>query len=87
MSKGKCRLYFRSIKISISNIDVIFVIYVSGSMQGEKIVQAREALRYCVNSLSNNDYFEFIRISSTIENFQGGLLPASEENKENAILE
>ena len=64
--------------------DVIFVIDVSGSMQGEKIDQAREALQYCVNSLSANDYFEIISFSSTIENFQGGLLPANEENKENA---
>ncbi|NIV73037.1 VWA domain-containing protein, partial [Candidatus Saccharibacteria bacterium] len=53
--------------------DIIFVIDVSGSMGGEKIEQARDALRYCVNALNPEDKFEIISFSSSIQNFQGSL--------------
>ena len=64
--------------------DIIFVVDVSGSMQGEKIEQAREALRYCVNSLHTEDRFEIIGFSSTIENFQNGLKIAGKDEIQNA---
>ncbi len=65
--------------------DIIFVVDVSGSMAGEKIKQAREALRYCVNSLHSEDRFEIIRFSSSIENFQNSLKKAGKDEKENAL--
>ncbi|MFQ5583449.1 MAG: VIT domain-containing protein [Calditrichia bacterium] len=64
--------------------DFIFVIDVSGSMAGEKIQQAREGLRFCVNSLNPEDRFEIIRFSSRIENFQNGLKHADSEAMKNA---
>jgi Ca-activated chloride channel family protein len=64
--------------------DVIFVIDVSGSMNGEKIEQAREALKYCVNSLKSKDRFDIIRFSSSVENFQGELNKAGVDEKNNA---
>ncbi len=64
--------------------DIIFVIDVSGSMQGEKIQQAREALRYCVNTLSPEDRFEIISFSSDVENFQSNLKKAGKDELENA---
>ena len=64
--------------------DVIFVVDVSGSMAGEKIEQAREALRYCVNTLNRNDRFEIISFSSGIEQFQNGLKKADRDEKNNA---
>lgn len=64
--------------------DVVFVIDVSGSMQGEKLIQAREALKFCVNSLSTDDRFDIISFSSTVDMFQGNLQKATRDAKENA---
>jgi len=65
--------------------DMVFVIDVSGSMGGEKIEQARNALRYCINTLKPQDKFEIISFSSSIENFQGGLKSAGEDEIKNAL--
>ncbi|MBN2365479.1 MAG: VWA domain-containing protein [Calditrichaeota bacterium] len=65
--------------------NIIFVVDVSGSMQGEKISQARNALRSCINSLHENDYFEIISFSSTIRSFKGNLVRADRDSKENAL--
>lgn len=64
--------------------DIIFVTDVSGSMQGDKMQQAKEALKYCVKALHPNDHFEIIAFSSTIQFFQGHLSPAGEDSKKNA---
>ncbi len=64
--------------------DVIFVIDVSGSMQGEKIEQAKGALKFCVNALSEKDRFDIVNFSSSIQNFQEKLDYAGKERKENA---
>jgi Ca-activated chloride channel family protein len=64
--------------------DMIFVIDVSGSMQGEKIEQAREALKFCVNSLGNDDRFDIVSFSSSLDLFQGKLQLADKEARENA---
>lgn len=65
--------------------DIIFVIDVSGSMQGEKIQQAREALRFCVNSLNKSDRFEIISFSTSINNFQNRLKEAGNDETKNAL--
>ncbi len=65
--------------------DFIFVVDVSGSMNGEKIVQAKEALRYCINTLQPQDRFEIVRFSSAIENFQNSLQPAGRDQVQNAL--
>ncbi len=44
--------------------DVIFVMDTSGSMSGEKIEQAREALRFCLNQLDEGDRFNVVRFST-----------------------
>lgn len=65
--------------------DVIFVVDVSGSMGGEKIEQARNALRYCISTLKPQDKFEIISFSSSIENFQRGLENAGKDEIQNAL--
>lgn len=65
--------------------DIIFVIDVSGSMGGEKIEQARDALRFCINVLNEEDRFEIISFSSSIRTFSGKLQQANKENKNNAL--
>ena len=49
--------------------NVVFVLDRSGSMSGEKIVQARDALTFCVNQLNPEDTFEIITFSDTIRSF------------------
>ena len=64
--------------------DVIFVMDISGSMSGEKIEQAREALRFCLNTLDSRDRFAIIGFSSGINAFQNRLTLADAEQKKNA---
>lgn len=58
--------------------DVILVLDTSGSMQGEKIVQAREALKYVLEQLKPNDRFNVISFATAVVPYANGLRPASE---------
>lgn len=58
--------------------DVILVLDSSGSMAGEKIVQARNALKYVLNQLQPNDRFNAITFATSILPYATGLRPASE---------
>jgi len=49
--------------------NVVFVLDRSGSMSGEKIEQARDALTFCVNQLNEEDTFEIITFSDNIRSF------------------
>jgi Ca-activated chloride channel homolog len=64
--------------------DVTFVFDVSGSMKGEKIEQAREALRYCVGELRSGDRFQIVRFSTEARGLFDGLEPANAGNKKKA---
>ncbi len=44
--------------------DITFVLDASGSMSGEKMEQAQEALKFCVNNLNANDRFNIVRFST-----------------------
>jgi len=57
--------------------DVICVLDVSGSMKGEKIVQAKEALRFVLGSLHDEDRFNVISFSTGVRSFASSLQPAS----------
>lgn len=64
----------------------VFVIDSSGSMvEGDKIEQARKALRYCVSLLKPTDRFNIVRFSTTVESFKPDLLPASPDNRRAAV--
>jgi Ca-activated chloride channel family protein len=65
--------------------DVTFVFDTSGSMAGEKINQARNALKYCLNSLRERDRFRLIRFSTEIEDFSKEPLDATKENVQRAV--
>jgi Ca-activated chloride channel family protein len=65
--------------------EVTFVFDTSGSMAGEKIVQARNALKYCLNSLRERDRFRLIRFSTEIEEFSKEPLEATQENVQRAV--
>lgn len=57
--------------------DVVFVLDTSGSMAGEKIDQAREALKFCLNRLGPYDRFGLVSFNSDVDRFRSDLLPAS----------
>lgn len=49
--------------------DVIMVLDVSGSMEGEKMEQAREALKYVLDHLNQGDRFNVIAFSTGVRSF------------------
>ncbi len=65
--------------------DVIFVFDSSGSMRGEKMEQAQEALDFCINSLNAEDRFEVIRFSTEAEPVFEELVSASKKNRDKAM--
>ncbi len=58
--------------------DVILVLDTSGSMEGDKIVQARNALLYVLDHLNPDDRFNIISFSSVIKAYSDRLRPMSE---------
>lgn len=64
--------------------DVCFVVDTSGSMAGEKMEQARAALKFCLASLNKADRFNVIPFSHEPVRFETKLVEASPENTERA---
>ncbi|MBD3181338.1 VWA domain-containing protein, partial [Candidatus Poribacteria bacterium] len=64
--------------------DILFILDKSGSMQGEKIEQAKDALKFCVNSLNKDDNFSIITFSTDVDEFNESLLSANQENLQKA---
>ncbi len=58
--------------------DILLVLDTSGSMQGEKIEQAREALVYVLEHLNEEDRFNITAFSSGLRQYARGLAAASE---------
>ena len=58
--------------------DLILVLDVSASMVGEKLGQAKDALRFCISSLGNNDNFNIIVFSTEAKLFKRGLVNAGQ---------
>jgi len=58
--------------------DVIFVLDQSGSMEGEKFEQARQALDYVLGHLNSEDRFNVIAFSTGLETYAPEMQPASQ---------
>jgi Ca-activated chloride channel family protein len=58
--------------------DVIVVLDTSGSMEGEKIEQAREALLYVLEHLNPEDRFNIVEFSTGTRELSRDLMPAAE---------
>jgi len=69
-------------KQEIIEKDIIFILDTSGSMKGEKISQVKDALKYCINSLHENDRFNLIAFSTESRLFKENLVAASEYRKD-----
>jgi Ca-activated chloride channel family protein len=59
--------------------DLTLVVDVSGSMAGEKMEQARAALRQALASLGREDRFRVIAFASDVRQFRDGWAPATRE--------
>ena len=64
--------------------DIIFVLDTSGSMQGQKIVQARAAVEFFLKSLKPGDRFNLIPFSTEARPFAAQSLPADKKVLEKA---
>lgn len=58
--------------------DVIVVLDTSGSMEGEKLAQAKEALAYILDHLNESDRFTIVEFSTGVRLYDRELRPASE---------
>jgi Ca-activated chloride channel homolog len=61
--------------------DVLLVLDRSGSMDGEKFLQAQSALRFILKKLNPGDRFYLQAFSTGVETYARGLRPASEVNE------
>jgi len=60
--------------------DLVFVLDTSGSMSGEKMDQAKGALRQALARLRPADRFNLVRFSTEADSFRAGPVEADEEN-------
>ena len=72
-------------RVPVQSKDVVFVVDRSGSMEGQKIEQAREALLYCLQHLGPEDRFNVVSFSGSVESFARDLVPASRSEIEQAL--
>ncbi len=61
--------------------DVILVLDVSGSMLGEKLTQAKAALRFVLDNLHDVDRFNIIAFSTSTQHYARGLVPADQRGE------
>jgi Ca-activated chloride channel family protein len=59
--------------------DLVLVLDTSGSMQGQKIEQARKALKFCLNNLGPKDRFGLIHFATTVNKYRDSLTAGSAE--------
>jgi Ca-activated chloride channel family protein len=64
--------------------DITFVLDNSGSMNGAKLEQAKQALLFCLNNLNKNDRFQLIRFSTEAEALFNGLKEVAPGNLQTA---
>ncbi|XP_076985127.1 inter-alpha-trypsin inhibitor heavy chain H1 [Tamandua tetradactyla] len=62
------------------NKNLVFVIDVSSSMEGQKLKQTKEALLKILGDVRPNDYFDFVLFGSQVQSWRGSLVQASTAN-------
>jgi uncharacterized protein YegL len=65
--------------------DIVFVLDKSGSMEGKKISQLKDAFSEIITHLPSNDTFTIIMFDTTISVYNSELLTASQDNINNAL--
>src|SRR5262249_7029785 len=59
---------------------MVFVLDTSGSMRGKRIVQARNALQYCLKNLTSKDRFALMNFATTVNKYHERLQAATADN-------
>ena len=75
----------KSEEAKLQSKNILFVLDRSGSMNGKKIEQAKEALKYVVNNLREGDLFNIIAYDAEIESFKPELQRYNDETRQQAI--
>lgn len=68
--------------------DIIFLLDTSGSMSendGKKLIQAKSALKFCINNLNSGDRFNIANFATSIETFKPVLVDNTKDNREAAM--
>ncbi|MSU80123.1 MAG: VWA domain-containing protein [Gemmataceae bacterium] len=60
--------------------DFVYVIDTSGSMRGKRLVQAKAAMKFCLNNLTEKDRFAMINFASTVQRYNTKMQPATTDN-------
>jgi len=76
---------FNVSKEDIQAKDIIFTIDTSGSMSGDKIEQAKNALKFCITNLNEKDKFNVVSFSDSVDTFKKEILPSSKKYKKEAV--
>jgi Ca-activated chloride channel homolog len=64
--------------------DIAFVVDTSGSMAGEKILQLKRALKFCIGSLRDSDRFNIYNFSTEVSAFREALVAAAPDVRQAA---
>lgn len=67
--------------------DVILVLDTSGSMEGEKLSQAKEALRYVLEHLNPEDRFNIVAFSTGVSLYAEELQPATDRREAQKFID
>lgn len=65
--------------------NIVFVLDTSGSMAGQKLDQAKEALSFCIKNLGKGDRFNVLSFATGITTFKDTLVESSPENIPQAL--
>jgi Ca-activated chloride channel family protein len=65
--------------------DIVFVLDTSGSMSGDKLKQAKGALRFCLNSLGKGDRFNIVSFATGVSSYAGKISPVQRDNVNDAL--
>jgi Ca-activated chloride channel family protein len=72
-------------KEKVLNKNLIFALDSSGSMSGNKIRQAKDAVRFIINHLDEKDRFSVVDFDDGVSLFRQELVPAASQNKFEAL--
>ncbi|MFB0566260.1 MAG: VIT domain-containing protein [Candidatus Aminicenantaceae bacterium] len=78
--------HYSSKKEKVLNKNIIIVLDSSGSMSGEKIVQAKDAVRFIINHLDEKDMFSIVDFDDSVDLFSKELVPANSQNRSKALV-
>eukprot|EP00069_Balaena_mysticetus_P018582 bmy_11572T0 len=72
--------FFAPQNLTNLNKNVVFVIDISSSMEGQKVKQTKEALLKILGDLRPGDYFDLVLFGSAVQSWRGSLVQASAAN-------